>query len=57
MPPGGIDHQREIGRSLRELQQAVALDQLERRAGRGDGGKDRVDLAHEALAASSLAQR
>ncbi len=57
MPPGGIDHQREIGRCLRELQQAVAFDQFERGARRGDGGKDGVDPAHEALAASSFAQR
>ena len=42
---------------LRELQQAVMLHQFERRAGRGHGGKDGVDLAHEALAASSFAQR
>ena len=55
--PGGIDHQRKIGRCLRELQQAVTLDQFERCSRRGDGGKDGIDLAHSAPAASSFAQR
>ena len=55
--PRGIDHQRQIGRGLNELQHAAPLGQFERRARRGDGGEDGIDLGHCAAAATSLAQR